>query len=222
MGPREPERLHRRLQLAPPRRERGSPVGRLRFFPDQEDEGNKDQAFADRLQALILEEDPDQQFSGSTFTRVYPTYDRQNRPAVGFDIDVPRDFGKFTGDHLDKQMAIVVDGEIVTAPNLNVELTRGGIIEGGAFGFKQEEVNELVRAINGILNVEPRFEDRETVGASLGAEYGKTGTFSVIAGLLAVLAFVAVYYKRLGTYAAVSLMFNLVLLMGAMAMLQAT
>ena len=95
----------------------GSPVGRLRFFPDQEDEGNKDQAFADRLQALILEEDPDQQFSGSTFTRVYPTYDRQNRPAVGFDIDVPRhnDFGKFTGGHLDKQMAIVVDGEIVTA-----------------------------------------------------------------------------------------------------------
>ena len=105
-------------------------------------------------------------FSGSTFTRVYPTYDRQNRPAVGFDIDVPRhnDFGKFTGGHLDKQMAIVVDGEIVTAPNLNVELTRGGIIEGGAFGFKQEEVNELVRAINsGSLNVEPRFEDRETV-----------------------------------------------------------
>lgn len=203
----------------------GSPVGRLRFFPYQEDEGNKDQAFADRLDALILEEDPDQQFSGSTFTRVFPTYDRQNRPAVGFDIDVPRhnDFGKFTSGHLDKQMAIVVDGEIVTAPNLNVELTRGGIIEGGAFGFKQEEVNELVRAINsGSLNVEPRFEDRETVGASLGAEYVKTGTFSVIAGLLAVLVFVAVYYRRLGLFAAVSLMFNLVLLMGAMAMLQAT
>lgn len=203
----------------------GSPIGRLRFFPYEEDEGNKDQAFADRLDALILEEDPDQQFSGSTFTRVYPTYDRQNRPAVGFDIDVPRhnDFGKFTSAHLEKQMAIVVDGEIVTAPNLNVELTRGGIIEGGAFGFKQEEVNELVRAINsGSLNVEPRFEDRETVGASLGAEYVKTGTFSVIAGLLAVLVFVALYYRRLGTYAAVSLMFNLVLLMGAMAMLQAT
>lgn len=203
-----------------------SPVGRLRFFPRALDENALEGDLADRLMALIVEEDPSQQFSGSTFTRVFPTYDKQSRPAVGFDVDVSRhnDFGRFTGgDHEGKQMAIVVDDEIVTAPELNEPLTRGGIIMGGTFGFKQEEVNQLVRAINsGALNVEPRFEDRETVGATLGAQYVWMGKLSIIAGLLAVLVFVAVYYKRLGVYAAVSLVFNLVLLMGAMAMLQAT
>lgn len=202
-----------------------SPVGRLRFFPSAEREGNAGASTVDRLRALIVQTNPDWQFSGSDFTRIFGAYDDKGLPAVGFDIATNRhnDFEAFTTEYTKKEMAIVVDGEIVTAPSLNDPLRRGGQITGGRFGFKQEEVNELVKAINsGSLNVEPRFEDRETVGASLGEEYVRTGFMSVIFGLIAVLAFVVIYYKRLGTYAAISLVFNLVLLMGAMAMLQAT
>ena len=206
-----------------------SPLGRLRFFPKREqvfEEFNTvGTSVADRLVPLIVEKDVDWQFSGADFKRVFASQDDNGFPAVGFDIATARHghFGDFTEEHIDEQMAIVVDDEIVTDPFLHGRLSRGGQITGGDFGFEQEEVDNLVSAINsGSLNVEPQFEDRETVGASLGAEYVRKGYISVIAGLIAVLVFIMVYYKRLGVLAAVSLVFNIVLLMGAMAMLQAT
>jgi SecD/SecF fusion protein len=202
-----------------------SALGRLRFFPRKLEASNANSELADRLVAVIVEVDPNWIFSGSDFTRVFGSFDQNGRPAVGFDIATNRhrDFEAFTTEHEGQQMAIVIDNEIVTDPNLNSPLSTGGIITGGAFGFAQADVNTLVNVLNsGSLDLEPRFEDRETVGATLGASYVKKGFFSVVAGLLAVLAFIAVYYKRLGVYAAISLVFNLVLLMGAMAVLQAT
>ncbi|QDV06639.1 bifunctional preprotein translocase subunit SecD/SecF [Planctomycetes bacterium Poly30] len=200
-------------------------LGRLRFFPRKLEASNADTQVADRLVALIVESNPKWIFSGSDFTRVFGSFDRNGRPAVGFDIATNRheDFEQFTTEHEGEQMAIVIDNEIVTDPNLNQPLRTGGIITGGSFGFAQAEVNDLVNVLNsGSLDLEPQFEDRETVGATLGATYVKQGFFSVVIGLVAVLAFIAVYYKRLGVYAAISLVFNLVLLMGAMAVLQAT
>lgn len=180
---------------------------------------------ADRLIALVVEENEDWLFSGGDFPRVFPSYDEYGFPAVGFDIALLRqnDFEAFTTEHESEQMAIVIDNEIVTDPVLNSPLSSGGIITGGSFGFKQSEVNDLVQVINsGSLDLEPRFEDRATVGASLGAQYVRLGLMSVLIGLAAVLVFIAAYYRRLGVFAAFSLVFNLVLLMGSMAMLQAT
>jgi SecD/SecF fusion protein len=203
----------------------GKALGRLRFFPRVLDATNVNTELADRLVALIVEADPNWIFSGSDFTRVFGSFDQNGRPAVGFDIATNRqaDFEGFTTEHEGQQMAIVIDNEIVTDPNLNSPLRTGGIITGGAFGFQQTEVNELVNVLNsGSLDLEPNFEDRETVGATLGATYVKKGFFSVVLGLVGVLVFIAVYYKRLGMYAALSLVFNILLLMGAMAVLQAT
>ena len=203
----------------------GQPLGRLRFFPSREDGANVGQSVADRLVALVVEENEDWLFSGSDFPRVFPSYDEMGFPAVGFEIALLRhnDFEAFTTEHEGQQMAIVIDNEIVTDPVLNQPLSSGGIITGGTFGFTQTQVNDLVQVINsGSLDLEPRFEDRATVGASLGAEYVRLGLLSVLIGLAAVLAFIAAYYRRLGVFASMSLLFNLVLLMGSMAMLQAT
>ncbi len=202
----------------------GQPLSRLRFFPRRE-EGTVDTPMADRLVALVVEENEDWLFSGTDFSRVFPSFEQNGFPAVGFDIALLRqnDFEAFTTEHVDEQMAIVVDNEVVTDPVLNGPLSSGGIITGGSYGFKQAEVNDLVQVINsGSLDLEPRFEDRATVGASLGAEYVRLGLMSVLIGLAAVLVFIAAYYRRLGVFAAFSLVFNLVLLMGSMAMLQAT
>ncbi|MEM1451725.1 MAG: protein translocase subunit SecD [Planctomycetota bacterium] len=201
------------------------PLGRLRFFPQRLKADNLDVPVADRLTALIVEQNTDFLFSGSDFPRVFPSYDELGAPAVGFEIATDRqnDFFAFTKEHEGEQMAIVIDNEIATDPQLNDPLRSGGIITGGSFGFTQAEVDDLVQVINsGSLDLEPQFEDRETVGASLGAEYVRLGLYSILVGLGAVLIFIAWYYKRLGLFAALSLIFNLVLLMGAMAMLQAT
>ena len=201
----------------------GQPLSRLRFFPEQ-DQG-ADRTLAERLVALVVEENEDWLFSGGDFPRVFPSYDEYGAPAVGFDIALLRqnDFEAFTTEHEGEQMAIVIDNEIVTDPQLNSPLSSGGIITGGTFGFTQAQVTDLVQVINsGSLDLEPRFEDRATVGASLGAEYVRSGLLSVLIGLAAVLAFISAYYRRLGVFASFSLVFNLVLLMGSMAMLQAT
>ena len=203
----------------------GQPLSRLRFFPMREEGAMADMPMADRLVALVVEENEDWLFSGSDFPRVFPSFEQNGFPAVGFDIALLRqnDFEAFTTEHVDEQMAIVIDNEIVTDPTLNGPLSSGGIITGGPFGFKQAQVNELVQVINsGSLDLEPRFEDRATVGASLGAEYVRLGLMSVLIGLAAVLVFISAYYRRLGLFASFSLVFNLVLLMGSMAMLQAT
>ena len=205
-----------------------SPVGRLRFYPNAlPASATEETPVADRLETLIVEDPeahPDWSFSGETFERVFPSFDSLGRPAVGFDIQASQTgaFSDFTAEHAENEelMAIVVDDEIVSMPSLEGRLSGGGIIRGI---FTQEEVEQLVRSINsGSLSITPIFEDRETVGASLGDEYIVKGQISVGLGLLIVLLFMMVYYKRLGVLAAISLVFNLVLLMGAMAMLQAT
>ena len=203
----------------------GQPLARLRFFPEADNGQTGEIPLADRLVALVVEQNEDWMFSGRDFPRVYPSYDEYGFPAVGFEIALLRqnDFEAFTTEHEGERMAIVIDNEIVTDPTLNSPLSSGGIITGGDFGFTQTEVTDLVQVINsGSLDLEPRFEDRATVGASLGAEYVKLGLLSVLIGLAAVLAFISAYYRRLGVFAAFSLVFNLVLLMGSMAMLQAT
>ena len=203
----------------------GQPLSRLRFFPNRDEGSSAGLPLADRLVPLVVEANEDWLFSGSDFPRVFPSYDEYGFPAVGFEIALLRqnDFEAFTTEHEGAQMAIVIDNEIVTDPVLNSPLSSGGIITGGSFGFTQAEVTSLVQVINsGSLDLEPRFEDRATVGASLGAEYVKLGLLSVLIGLAAVLAFISAYYRRLGVFAAFSLVFNLVLLMGSMAMLQAT
>jgi len=208
----------------------GSPVGRLRFYPEAlPSDATEITPVADRLLPLILEDPdvhPEWSFSGETFDNVFPTFDRLGRPAVGFDIKATQSsaFAEFTRVHgeNEERMAIVINDEIVTSPSLDEPLRGGGIIEGNGT-FTQESVEQLVRTLNsGSLSITPIFEDRETVGASLGAAYIAKGKISVVLGLLIVLVFTMIYYKRLGVLAAVSLVFNLVLLMGAMAMLQAT
>ncbi|MEO1697729.1 MAG: protein translocase subunit SecD [Planctomycetota bacterium] len=201
-----------------------TPVGRLRFFPHSRSTA---ESLGERLVAVIEEDtstNPGWVFGGETFDKFYPTFGDLGQPVVGFEVINTKhnDFQTFTKEHSEnkEQMAIIVNDEIVTDPTLNGALRTGGVIEGR---FKADEVQNLVRALNsGALKIKPQFEDRETVGASLGEEYIRNGVISVTLGLVTVLLFMIVYYKRLGVYAAISLAFNLVLLMGAMAMLQAT
>ncbi|MCP3918295.1 MAG: protein translocase subunit SecD [bacterium] len=198
---------------------------RLRFFPMEANEDNKELSFSDRLRALIVEKDPDWHFTGSDLPAVYPSNDSLGRLAVGFRLADTRsaDFTDFTEEHIDQQMAIVINDEIATFPVIRNTLPGGGVIEGGAKGFSNDEVNHLIAVLrSGSLRIKPQFEAQETVGATLGSDYVRRGALSATLGLLFVIIFVIVYYRRLGIFAAMSLLFNLSLLMGALSFLRAT
>ena len=200
---------------------------RIRMYPMRLTEQSLESTLEDRLQALVLDEDTRYRFEGNDVQSVYPSIDEVGRPAVGFQISASEgaatNFGAFTGSNIGRLMAIVINDEIVTMPSINSRLPGGGIITGGAGGFTNEEVNDLVTVLrSGSLRLEPKFEAQESVGATLGEEYVRRGFLSVGIGLALVLTFMLVYYRKLGVFAGLSLLVNLLLLTGALAFLQAT
>ncbi len=202
---------------------REGPVSRLRWYP--ETTNDPEAKLQDLVQPLIIEEDPAWRFDGTDFPNFFQSQDQLGLPAVGFKSTPEKRslFGDFTEEHKNKQMAIVINNEIVTFPKINGRLQGEGVIEGGPGGFTADEVNQLVSVLrSGSLRVKPDFEAQETVGATLGQDYVNRGFFSAVLGILVVLIFMMVYYRRLGVLAGISLVYNLVLLLGAMAFIQAT
>lgn len=200
--------------------------GRLRFYPlvprDQQNNVIETENPGDSLQALIQEEDTTWQFTGSDVQRVYYSQDTFGGPAVSFVMKAyaSTTFGDFTEEHIDERMAIIINDEIATMPNIEDRLPGSSLISGD---FTTEEANDLVTVLrSGSLPLKPRFEGQETVGASLGETYVKKGFMGIGLGLGLVLIFMMVYYRRLGMFAALSLVVNLVLLSGALAFLGTT
>ncbi len=204
---------------------RGGAASRLRYFPHRATAENLETPLADRLLAVIIEEDPTWRFEGADLRAVFQSVDSFGFPAVGFEMVAPKqsDFGDFTDEHKESVMAIVISGEIASAPVIEDKLPGRGIINGGTGGFTGKEVQDLIQVLrSGSLKIAPTFEQQETVGATLGQDYVRRGATSAVIGLIAVLLFTMFYYRRLGMIAAVSLLFNLVILMGAMSFIRAT
>ena len=104
-------------------------------------------------------------------------------------------FGDFTRAYVRKLMAIVINDEIVTFPEIQDKLPGQGIINGGSAGFTNKEMNSLISTLrSGSLKLTPEFEAQETVGATLGSEYVQRGLFSAIIGIVLVLVFVLVWF----------------------------
>ncbi len=203
----------------------GGAPERLKWFPHHIKSGEDFTEIQERLAPLLLPDRAEWQFSGDDLQTLGVTTDQAGLPAVSFDMAGPRklDFGEFTGTNKDGLMGIVLNAEIVTLATINERLPGSGIINGGARGFKISEVNEMVTLLrSGSLKIKPILEERERVGATLGKDNVQAGFLSIIVGLAAVLVFISVYYRKLGLFAATSLLFNLVLLMGAMAFMRAT
>jgi SecD/SecF fusion protein len=202
-------------------------ANRLRFFPLTRRDAKtnkiiKPETRGENLQVLIQEENTSWQFTGGDVQRVYYSTDKWGQPAVSFEMKTyaHTSFGNFTEEHIDEQMAIIINDEIATMPQINDRLPGSSLISGD---FTIDEANDLVTVLrSGSLPLKPRFEGQETVGATLGEAYVKRGFLGIGLGLGLVLIFMMIYYRRLGMFAALSLVANLVLLTGALAFLQAT
>ena len=196
---------------------------RLKWYPRKDEIGGAD--LKQLLVPLIQEEDDSWNFSGEDLQSVYPSQDQLGYPAVGFEMtnETREAFSDYTAAHVDQPMAIVINGEIATMPTISTRLPGGGRIDGGTGGFQMSEVQDLITILrSGSLKIKPELEHRERVGATLGDDYVRRGAFSAVLGIVLVLIFVMFYYRRLGLFAGLSLLANLVLLMGALAFLQAT
>jgi len=124
-------------------------------------------------------------------------------------------FGDFTSAHVGKQLAIVLNDAIKSAPNIKTAITGGeGIIEGD---FTREEAEDLALTLNsGALPARMEYLEERTVGPSLGADSIRQGVWASLAGLILVVTAMLIYYRFSGVNAVVALTLNLVLLLAAM------
>jgi SecD/SecF fusion protein len=211
--------------------EDGGPHERLRWVPAKRTGPQDPRTLSERAQPLLrLENHPDYadrdwNFDGPKLRRAYAQQDPDpfgSGFVVGFEFkDVYASaFGAFTENFRDRPMAIVLNGQVETVANIDEPIYGSGVIRGD---YTFDEVEALVTVLrSGSLRLQPRLEAEERVGPTLGAAYVKRGALSGAVTLVAVLGFMAWYYKRLGLLAVVTLLTNLFLFAGGLALLRPT
>ena len=112
-------------------------------------------------------------------------------------------FGSFTASRLQEPMAIVLDGEVLSAPTIQAQLTDGGVISGQ---FTEEEAQTLALQLrSGALPIPLRIESAQEVGATLGQESVRLSVQAGVVGVIVVLAFMLIYYRLPGLAADLAL-----------------
>jgi preprotein translocase subunit SecD len=126
-----------------------------------------------------------------------------------------RRFGPFTEQNIGKELGIVLEHRLQTAPVINGRIEDSGVIEGQ---FGQQEANDLGLVLrSGALPASIKYLEERTVGPSLGADSIRHGVQASIVSLLVVMAFMLVYYRLSGANAVLALILNLVILMALLA-----
>jgi len=141
--------------------------------------------------------------------------------AFTFNKDGGKIFERFTGENVDKYLAIVLDGVVHSAPVIKSRIGGGsGIIEGS---FTMEEARNLAIILRaGALPAPVRIIEKRVVGPDLGEDSIKKGLTASLIGFLCVVVFMVFYYKAGGLVANIALGLNFILLIAAMSYFSAT
>ena len=132
-----------------------------------------------------------------------------------------REWARITGANINNRIAIVLDKKVHMAPVIRSQIFGGGtLIEGLDSIEEAEDIAIVLRA--GALPVPVTIAEERTVGASLGADSISKGTLSMAIGLLLVVLFIVFFYRMSGLIASFSVMWTLILLLGVLALLEAT
>jgi preprotein translocase subunit SecD len=147
--------------------------------------------------------------------------DEYGRPAVDFYLkpDAASVFARETGRNIGRQLAIVFEGVVFSAPEVKDRIGGGqGIISNPSGGFTQKQVRELVDVLkSGALPASMEILQQLTVGPSLGRDSIRSGVTASVAGALFIAVFMLIYYRLSGVNAIVALAANILILLGVMA-----
>ena len=165
--------------------------------------------------------------TGENLTDAQSGFDGQTQePAVHLTVDAKgaRIMREVSRENVGKRMAILLfekgKGEVITAPRINSELGARFQITGRMTSVEAADTALLLRA--GSLAAPMEIIEERTIGPSLGAENIKLGFRSVVYGFAAIAVFMCLYYLLFGVFSTIALAFNLLLLIAALSMLQAT
>ncbi|WP_162146698.1 protein translocase subunit SecD [Chitinivibrio alkaliphilus] len=182
------------------RAENGSPIYRLYYLTAEPSMGGKD---LERAEAMPAHQGIGYQVS------------------LQFNPRGAREFGRVTGRNTGRQLAIVLDNTVYSAPNINERIPSGRASITG--NFSREEAQQLAIVLeSGDLDAPLVVEQATTVGPSLGRDAVRRALNAALFGLAMVLLFMVFYYKLSGLLAVCALLLNLILVIAIMASFGAT
>jgi preprotein translocase subunit SecD len=133
--------------------------------------------------------------------------------------DAARKFENFTAANVGNRLAIVLDHRVLSAPTIQNKISDTGRITGAA---SHEEAADLALNLrSGSLPASVEYLEERTVGPSLGNDSIRAGIVAGIAGVIAVVVVMLVYYKKAGVNATLALILNAVILIAALSYLEA-
>jgi preprotein translocase subunit SecD len=136
---------------------------------------------------------------------------------ITFDAQGGAKFAKLTRENVGKPFAIILDGKVLSTPIINEPILGGRAQISG--NFTPEAANNLAIALrSGALPVPLQVIEERTVGPDLGADSIRKGLLAMAIGSLAVIVLMIATYGRFGVYACVALVFNVLMLLGLMAL----
>jgi preprotein translocase subunit SecD len=190
-----------------------------------------DQSASGSLQVLPFAEEPGQKIgiarramiTGDMLETAQPSFDQNGSPVISFRLNNngARRFCDVTRNNVNKPFAIVLDNEVLSAPNINEPICGGsGMISGG---FTVETSNNLALLLRaGALPAPMKVVEERTVGPSLGADSVEAGKKACGMALVFVTIFACLAFGLFGVFASVGLLINMVMILAVLSMLQAT
>ncbi|MEE9555609.1 MAG: protein translocase subunit SecD [candidate division Zixibacteria bacterium] len=160
------------------------------------------------------------EMTGEPIVSVKESFDQFRRPVVNFELDSKgaRTFSRITGQHIDESLAIVIDGMVESAPNIESRISKRGQITMGGDATINEAylLSVLLRA--GALPADVEILQSTVVGPALGQDSINRGKMASVVGLLLVVIFMWIYYKTSGLIADIALILNILFLLAFMVM----
>jgi preprotein translocase subunit SecD len=155
-------------------------------------------------------------------TGASPAYDQFGSPSVSFKFDTAggRKFGDITSKNIGRQLAIILDNKVISAPNIKGRIGGQGVIEGKFTSKQTTDLALLMRA--GALPAPLNVIEERTVGPDLGADSIAAGKHATILSVIFVCVFMLLVYSFFGVMADIAVIFNIILLLAVMSLIQAT
>ncbi|MEH0021049.1 MAG: protein translocase subunit SecD [Desulfobacter sp.] len=160
---------------------------------------------------------------GSLLTNARVEFDQFQQPQVGIEFSRKgaRIFDRVTSQNVNRRLAIVLDKNVYSAPNIQGRIPGGKAVITGQFSM--DEAKDLAIALRaGSLPAPVNIIEERTVGPTLGADSVRMGLISMMVGGTLVILFMVVYYRAAGLIADLALIINIIIIGGGLAAFQAT
>jgi len=164
---------------------------------------------------LLIHKKPD--LTGDHITHAFATFQNEWQVSLELDSVGAKRFDELAAAHYHERFAILLDGEVKSAPTINAQYFGGrAVISGGRMG--EQEARALSSVLENPLQTPVSIEEERSVSPTLGMDSIRSSIIAGLMGLAITMVCVMIYYRFLGLIANLALIVNLVLLIGALTM----